>query len=191
MQQYRRQLAGLAVVALCLGCTRCGSPGAKPDGRPPITVASRAVARLPSDDWRQLLVGRWIVTFTVDSVAVPVRDAPVAWRATGGRFVSGQLIVEDSLVQGFPASGLRRSALPDFRAVLDRALSCAEPDVGLLAVRRLDGGRLSLDFTPGANDCGVRATVTGDQDSMTGSWYEPSIGMGAAVGRIRLVRERH
>ena len=186
-----RRLGGsfVGVVAALAGCARPASPPARPLA---LTRSEQlqTVTALGAGDWRRALVGRWNVTFTLDSVSVGARDAPAVWRRVGNQTVSSELIVYDSLVQAFPALGLRRSALPNFRPALERSLSCSEPDLLILGVQRLERGGVGLDFTPEARDCGLRATVSGTQDSLSGRWHEPSIGLAVAVGGIQLVRQR-
>ncbi|HWO89895.1 MAG TPA: hypothetical protein VNL98_12190 [Gemmatimonadales bacterium] len=179
--------AALGLAAVLLSCARPATP-------PGLAMAragqAQSVRVLDPSDWRRAIVGRWNVTFVVESVSAATRDAPAVWRTVSNRTLSSHLIVYDSLVQDFPAVGLRRSELPDFRSVLERSLSCSEPDRRVLGVRRTDEGVVVLDFVPEARDCGLRAEVRLGQDSLLGRWHEPSIGLAAAVGRIRLVRQR-
>lgn len=173
----------LAVGWLCFGCGH--SRGTTVEMRS--AVPERVAEPLSSSDWRRALVGRWRVTFVVDSTSLAGSGAP-RWSRPGAPIVVAELIVSDSVIREFPATGLRRSMLPDFAAALGRPLSCSAPDVGILGVRQTEDERTVLDFTPHARDCGLLASVRGTRDSLDGTWWEPSIGMPVSTGRVVMVR---
>jgi len=190
MQTAHFARVGGSVAGIVAALVSCARPAVRPDAllaleEPP---KQQSVTVLADDDWRRVLVGSWNTTFVLDSVATVA--APDVWRRGASRAASGHLTVYDSLVRAFPAVGLRRSALPNLRRVLGRPLSCSEPDWLMLGVERLPRDRIQLRFTPESNDCGLLAIVSGTQDSLSGKWSEPSLGMPVAVGTVKLTKER-
>ena len=143
-------------------------------------------------DWRQTLVGTWVVTFRVDSLQTMVADrtgqAHSSFHPADAAPVTGTVQISDTIV-GPSDRYLGAVTTVDFTPALGRQVSCfraGRSSIGLQYERKA----FVLDFTPGASDCGFRGVVRADGDSLVGTWYEDSFVGHRTAGRLVLRRLR-
>lgn len=168
-------LTGLTLVA----CARSNQPD-QGDTYHDTYRRGQQVAVLEPEDWRRAFVGSWHMSFTLTRLDGKAVSEQIAGTRHALRVMAVDSFVDrDSFVEG-----LRRSALPDFRSLLGRPLSCSSRDVGIVRVRRSDSSDLLVDFTPYASDCGISARLTQHADSLVGTWREHSFGNAPAEGTL-------
>ena len=127
-------------------------------------------------DRQRTLAGEWTLEFELDSMRSSGR-----WSATSHQSIRGSLHLADS-------EGVVRSSIQiDFTALLGREMSCFDPRPTSTAISRV-GDNTSLQFTPGAADCGFSASGKLYGDSLVGTWSETSFIGPVAVGQFRMIR---
>lgn len=143
-------------------------------GTPRIESAKQTVLRLPENDNRRLLVGRWLVEFR--------------WEQRR-RSLLGTLELRDSLVHEFAAQGVRSLLVADFEKAFGWSPSCVEPTRGILGVA-LTGSEVEFDFSPWCRDDKliVRRTLRGQE--IVGRWTMVRFaGAGPERGTFRMWRD--
>lgn len=164
------RLLSLASCFAVLGCVP-QSKGLAPRGW--------EVLPLPEESAERRLVGSWEIIFGLDSTiqldtsAMPpvIRRVPYSSK----RVISGQLIIQDSLIQPFLNGPLLLLADIDidFTPLLGRQISCLMPANRAIAAR-ISEDTLTVSLTPLAADCGLAASGQLFADSAVGDWVEPA-----------------
>ena len=169
------------VLVLVLALGACGQPFLHP---PP------NIRPLAAKDWRQALVGKWIVELSLDSVQRLVQESHGVRSVMDPgphRVVRGTLELRDTIV-GVDGTDLRSTISFDFTRLLGHPLSCFSPTAGVTRVER-NGRTVSISLTPGAADCGFFSQGQLDGDSLIGSWGEDAFVGARAAGKLRLLRD--
>ena len=128
---------------------------------------------LPPGDPLGALVGSWDVEFRVDSARHGTLQP--------GAVVRGSFTVIDTVFEYGP-EGIKGVA--DF----DLPISCFRRGPGVFRVA-VQGDTLTIDFTPNARGCGLRAKGRLAGDTVNGRWYESaSVGV-ASTGAFLMIRK--
>ena len=178
--RIRRGTAAFVLAALIAGAAACGMPLLHMDPNQARPLGHR--------DWRQPLVGVWIVEFAVDSMLLPYEPAQYEhWKELGSAvWIVGAVELRDSMVN-WATPALKATLAVDFQPVLGRQISCYEEGRRGVELAKTHRG-IRLDFAPGWVHCGLIAEAHWSGDSLVGDWAEPSYAGVAARGRFRMRR---
>ncbi|HEY2378252.1 MAG TPA: hypothetical protein VGH98_19905 [Gemmatimonadaceae bacterium] len=128
---------------------------------------------------QQALAGDWVVEFRLDSMRTAGK-----WQAASSSSARGTLRLTDSSTR---SETVRSTIDVDFTPLLGRPMSCFDPRPTSTTISQ-NGESTSLDFTPGAADCGFGASGKFYGDSLVGTWVETSFIGPMATGRFRMKR---
>ena len=178
--RLRRTASGPLLAALLSGVTACGMPLLQMDPNKARPIGQH--------DWRQRLVGTWILEFAVNSMPQPFEPAHYEhWKELGSAvWVVGAVALRDSMVN-WAEPALKASLAVDFQPVLGRQVSCYQAGARGVELTKVHGG-VRLNFAPGWVHCGLIAEARWSGDSLIGQWAEPSGAGTAASGRFRMRR---
>ncbi|MCC7001842.1 MAG: hypothetical protein IT357_06780 [Gemmatimonadaceae bacterium] len=143
-------------------------------GAPRIDSAGQTVLRMPEDDRRRVLVGRWHVEFR--------------WEARR-RALIGAIELRDSIVSTFPVRGVRSLVDADFATAFGLSFACLDQTRGVLGVA-VTGSEVEFDFSPWCLDNNLKVRATLRDREIVGRWTMVRFaGPGPEGGTFRMWRD--